>query len=76
MDVCWRTVDDLQYFTGRGLVLECFLSFVEQARILDRNDRLVSESLEQTHLSLWNQAWGRKGAKRSEERRVGKECRL
>ena len=48
--VAGRRVDDLQHFGRRGLSLERLLGLVEHARVLDRNHRLVSETLEKRQL--------------------------
>ena len=45
-----RAADDLQHFRGRGLLLERFLRFVEQAHVLDRDHRLVGEGSDQRDL--------------------------
>ena len=37
------TADDLQDVGGRGLPLQRLLGFVEQPRVLDRDDRLIAE---------------------------------
>ena len=52
-----RAADDVEHIAGRGLVFERFfevaragLQFTEQPRILHRDDRLVSEVLQQRDL--------------------------
>ena len=42
-----RAADDAQHLGGRGLLLERLLGLVEQARVLDRDHRLVGEGLQQ-----------------------------
>src|SRR5215471_7220107 len=38
-----RGVDDLQYLSGRGLLLQCLAGFSDQPRVFHRNDRLRRE---------------------------------
>jgi hypothetical protein len=45
-----RAADHLQHLGGRGLLLERLLGLVEQARVLDRDHRLVGEGAEQVDL--------------------------
>jgi len=47
-----RTADDLQHFGGGGLPLQRLLRLVQQPHVLDRDDRLISEGLEQVDLAL------------------------
>ena len=47
-----RAADDAQDLGGRRLALERLLGLVEQARVLDRDHRLVGERLEQRVLAL------------------------
>src|SRR6516165_10576742 len=49
-EVAGRAVDDLQYLGGRGLLLQRLARFVDQPRILHRNDRLRREILQQRNL--------------------------
>src|SRR5690242_10004168 len=52
LDVRRRVADDLEDVCRRRLALERLLGFVEEAHILDRNDRLVGEGLEQLDLPV------------------------
>src|SRR5207245_1669764 len=45
-----RSADEPQHVRGRGLALECCRRLVEEAYVLDRDDRLVGECVHQTHL--------------------------
>ena len=45
-----RAADHLQHLGGGGLLLERLLGLVEQARVLDRDHRLVGEGLQQRQL--------------------------
>ena len=54
-----RAADDLQHVGGRGLLLQRLgeiarprLHLVEQAHVLDRDDRLVGEGLDELDLAL------------------------
>src|SRR5262249_56095219 len=42
--------DNLEHVGGRGLLLQRLAQLVEQARVLDRDRRLISEGLEQRDL--------------------------
>jgi hypothetical protein len=46
LHIALRLADRAQDLARRGLLLEPFLQFCEQTRVLDRNDSLVSEGLE------------------------------
>src|SRR5262249_37726759 len=45
-----RTADDLEHVGGGGLLRKRFTQLVKQARVLDGNDRLISEALHQINL--------------------------
>jgi hypothetical protein len=45
-----RTADNLEHIGGCRLLLQRFTQFVEQARILNRNDGLAGEAREQLDL--------------------------
>ncbi len=45
LDVSWRARDDAENCTGRGLLLQRLLEFIEQSDILNRDHRLVGEGL-------------------------------
>src|SRR5262249_26830904 len=47
-----RTADDLEHLRSRGLLLQRFAQLVEQARVLDGDDRLVSEGGGELNLLL------------------------
>ena len=64
-----RAADDLQHLGGRGLLLERLLGLVEQARVLDRDHRLVGERAQQADL-LVGEA-GRRLARSRRSRRCG-----
>ena len=49
-EIAGRGVDDLQYFGGRGLLLQCLARLGDQPRILHRDDRLRREILQQRDL--------------------------
>ena len=49
-EVAGRAVDDLQYFGGRGLLLQCLARLVDQPRIFHCDDRLRREILQQCDL--------------------------
>src|SRR5262249_35745234 len=51
-DVGRRPRDDAQDLGGRRLLLERLLDLFEQARVLDRDDRLVGERLQARNLRL------------------------
>src|SRR5262245_56552265 len=51
-----RTRYDPENLAGRRLTVERLLRFVEQAHVLNRDDRLVGEDLEQLHLSVSKRA--------------------
>jgi len=48
--IAWRRIDDLQYFGGRGLLLQCLARFGQQPRILHRDHRLRRKVLQQRDL--------------------------
>ena len=50
--ICHRAADHLQHFGRCRLLLERFLRLAKQSCILDRDDRLVSERLEQFHMDV------------------------
>src|SRR5437867_9359395 len=50
--VGWRVRDDAQDLSQRGLPLEGFLRFVEEADVLDRDRGLVSERLQRLQLTV------------------------
>ena len=54
-----RAADHLQHLGGRGLLLERLLGLVEQARVLDRDHRLVGEGLQQRDLLVGERARAR-----------------
>ena len=47
-----RTADDLEHVGGRGLLLQRFAQFIEQARILDGDDGLGGKILHQLDLLI------------------------
>ena len=51
-----RAADHAQHLGGRGLLLERLLGLVEEARVLDRDHRLVGEGLEQGDLARQERA--------------------
>src|SRR5262249_32728591 len=52
LNVCWRLADHPQDLAGGHLLFEGLLRLVEQADVLDGDDRLVGEGLKQCNLSL------------------------
>src|SRR5207245_3888947 len=54
LQISWRAADDAQDLGGSGLLLQsfgevtvAFLQFLEQAHVLDGDDRLIGEGLQQ-----------------------------
>jgi hypothetical protein len=52
LDVDWRTGDDVENLRGRSLPFQRFPCCVEQVNILDRDHRLVGESLQEPDMVL------------------------
>src|ERR1700730_6275258 len=50
LQVKGRTADDLEHVCGGSLLLQRFAQFVEQARVLDGDDGLISKGLNQPDL--------------------------
>ena len=50
MQIEGRAADDLEHVSGRGLLLEGFAQFVEQAGVLDGDDGLSGEDFDQRYL--------------------------
>ena len=51
-EVAGRGIDDLQHLGGRGLLLQGFARLAQEARILDRDHRLVREGADQLDVPL------------------------
>ena len=58
LHVVWRFADDAQNLGRRGLLLQRFLRFVEQPRVLDRDHGLVGEGLREGDLLVVEVAGG------------------
>ena len=52
LELTGRGIDDLQYLSRRGLLLQWFAQFGQESLILDRNDGLVGKGADQLDLAL------------------------
>src|SRR5262245_25634420 len=52
LEVGRRTADDAQDLAARRLLLQRLPGFIEQPRVLDRDDRLAREGLQNRHLTF------------------------
>jgi len=68
-EVAGRGIDDPQYFSGRGLLFQCFTRLGQQPRVLHRDHRLRREVLEERNLLVGE--WADLLSKRSDDAEQG-----